>query len=385
MTGERKNIDVLIFVEDPGAANFAAPVHVALQNSGKVSVILSTGTALKCLSDRSIKSTEIRASDSAERILDDLAPQILLIGTSENPDSMGFKLRETARLKKIPTVGVIDAAMNAGYRFRGRSHSAFAHAPDWLIVADEWTKKLFVDLGYQAEKIAVCGNPHFDYVMDVAARLSQAGSASLRNRILPGIGKDQKAVVFVAEGAARLRRLAPVAPSHGYTLRGWGSSQGRTEIILEEFLTVVQFLSPRPYLIMRPHPKDGPDDYQDYLRHFDRVDSTSSPLELVYNADLIVGATSMLLQEAAIMGRPVLAIIPKIEEKNYLLGVRTGVIPVATTRDELEKFLCQLLGEETAMSNSSDTGFVYGSTQRVISFIEIILKNNMQMRLQLKS
>ena len=141
--------------------------------------------------------------DSTEEILDDLAPNILLIGTSENPDSMGFKLVETARLKKIPTVGVIDAAMNAGYRFRGRSHSALAHAPDWLIVPDEWTKKLFIHLGYQAEKIAVCGNPHFDYVMDVAAGLSKAGSPSLRNLLLPGIGKNQKAIVFVAEGAAR--------------------------------------------------------------------------------------------------------------------------------------------------------------------------------------
>ncbi len=376
MTGKRKNIDALIFVEDPGAANFAAPVQVALQNSGKGSVILATGTALKCLSDRGVKTTEIHAGDSAEEILDALAPHVLLIGTSENPDSMGFKLRETARLQKIPTVGVIDAAMNAGYRFRGRSHSAMAHAPDWLIVADEWTKKLFVDLGYEAEKIAVCGNPHFDYVMDVAAGLSKAGSASLRNLILPGIGENQKAIVFVAEGAARLRRLSPVTPSHEHTLRGWGVSEGRTEIILEEFLTAVQSLSPRPYLILRPHPKDAPDDYQDYVRHFDRVDSTSSPLELVYSADLIVGATSMLLQEAAIMGRPVLAIIPRPEEKDYLLGVRTGAIPFATTRCELETILSQFVREETTMSNSSGTDFVYGSTRRVMSFIEFILKDN---------
>jgi hypothetical protein len=380
MTRKRKNIDVLIFVEDPGAANFVLPVYNALNNNGKASIILSTGTALKCLSDRGIKAKEIHAIDSTDGILADLAPNILLIGTSENPDSMGFKLVETARLKKIPTVGVIDAAMNAGYRFRGRSPSALAHAPDWLIVPDEWTKKLFIHLGYQAEKIAACGNPHFDYVMDVAAGLAKAGLPSLKNLILPGIGMNQKAIVFVAEGAARLRRLAPVAPSHEYTLRGWGSSRGRTEIILEEFLTVVQSLSPRPYLILRPHPKDGPDDYHDYLGYFDCVDTTSPPLELVYSADLIVGATSMLLQEAAIMGRPVLSIIPRTEEKNNLLGLRTGVIPSVTTRNELEMVLCQLLGEETTMSNSSGAGIVYGSTQRVMSFIEFILKDNIQLR-----
>lgn len=379
MKGKRKNIDVLIFVEDPGAANFVAPVHVALRNNGKASIILSTGTAPKCLSDRGIKTNEIRASDSSEGILDDLTPDILLMGTSENPDSMGFKLMETARLKKIPTVAVIDATVNAEYRFRGHSPSALAHAPDWLIVPDEWTKKLFIQLGYQAAKIAVCGNPHFDHVMDVAAGLSKAGSSSLRNLILPGIGKNQPAIVFVAEGVASLRRLASAVPSHEYTLTGWGSSRGRTEIILEEFLTVVQSLSPRPYLILRPHPKDAPDDYRDYLKYFDCVDTKSSPLELVYCADLIVGATSMLLQEAAIMGRSVLSILPRTEEKNYLLGLRTGAIPFVTTRNELETILYQFLREETTMSNSSGPDFVYGSTQRVMLSIEFILKDNIQL------
>jgi hypothetical protein len=370
MTGKRINIDVLIFVEDPGAANFVAPVHVALQNSGKASIILSTGTALKCLSDRDIKTTEIHASDSAEGILDDLAPHILLIGTSENPDSMGFKLRETARLKKIPTVGVIDRAANAGYRFRGRSSSALTHAPDWLIVADEWAKKLFIHLGYQADKIVICGNPHFDYVMDVAARLSKAGAHSLRNRILPGIGKNQPAVVFVSEGVARLRRPDLVVPVHEYTLKGWGSSRGRTEIVLEEFLTVAQSLSPRPYLILRPHPKDVPDEYHDYLKYIDYIDTKTSPLKLVYCADLIVGATCMLLQEAAVMGRPVLSILPRTEEKDWLQGVRTGIIPFVTTRDELRTIFFQLLREGTTLRNRSHAGFIYGSTQRVMSFLE---------------
>ena len=62
MKGNRENIDVLFFVEDPGAANFVAPVYGALRNNGKASIILSTGTALKCLSDRGIKTNEIHAS-----------------------------------------------------------------------------------------------------------------------------------------------------------------------------------------------------------------------------------------------------------------------------------------------------------------------------------
>jgi hypothetical protein len=378
MKGKRKNLDVLIFVEDPGPANFVAPVHVALRNAGKASTILSTGTARKCLSDRGIKTNEIHVGDSTERLLDDLAPNILLMGTSENPDSIGFKLIEAARLKKIPTVAVIDAAVNAGYRFRGHSPSALAHAPDWLIVPDEWTKKLFIQLGYQAEKIAVCGNPHFDYVMDVAAGLAKAGASSLKNHILPGIGKNQPAIVFVSEGGASLRRLVAVVPNHEYTLRGWGSSRGRTEIILEEFLTAVQSISPRPYLILRPHPKDAPDDYRDYLKYFDCVDTTSSPLELVYCADLIVSATSMLLQEAAIMGRPVLSILPRPEEKEWLQGVRTGIIPFVTTRDELETILAQFLREGATVQTIPHPGFVYGSTQHVLSFIEFLLEDNIR-------
>jgi hypothetical protein len=376
MTDTGRNIDVLMFAEDTGAANFVAPVHEALRNHGRASIILAAGTAFKCLSDRGIKSSEINAGDSIEGILDDLTPSILLIGTSENPDSPGFKLREAARLRNITTVGVIDAAVNAAYRFRGHSPAALTHAPDWLIVPDEWTEKLFIHLGYQEEKIVVCGNPHFDHIIDVAAGLSKAESQSLRNRILPGLGQNQKAFVFVAEGADRLRRLAPVAPSQEYTLKGWGSSKGRTEIVLEEFLTAVQSLSPRPYVILRPHPKDAPDEYHDYLKYIDRVDTKTSPPELVYCADLIVGATSMLLQEAAIMGKSVLSILPRTEEREWLQGVRTGFIPFVTTRNELKTILYQFLQEETIKTNISGIGIIYGSTKRVILFIEFILKNN---------
>ena len=60
----------------------------------------------------------------------------------------------------------------------------------------------------------------------------------------------------------------------------------------------------------------------------------------------------MLLQEAAIMGRPVLSIIPRTEEKKYVMGLRTGVIPFVTTRSELETIFCQLLREEATISNN---------------------------------
>ena len=80
------------------------------------------------------------------------------------------------------------------------------------------------------------------------------------------------------------------------------------------------------------------------------------------------------------MGRPVLSILPRTEEKKYLLGLRTGVIPFVTTRNELETILCQFLRKETTMSKTcSNTGVAYGSTQRVMSLIEIILKENNQL------
>ena len=54
------------------------------------------------------------------------------------------------------------------------------------------------------------------------------------------------------------------------------------------------------------------------MKEFDYFSQKELPLEVVYASDLVVGMTSMLLYEAALMGKVCLSIMPRSIEKAWL-------------------------------------------------------------------
>jgi hypothetical protein len=365
--------DALIFVEDPGAANFVAPLPEALASRGWRTSVFAAGLAKDYLANRQVAIQVIDHSMTAELILSTNKPRILIAGTAENKDTIGLTLISMARDLGIITIGIIDAIMNAQYRFRGQCDIPLAHAPDWLLVPDEWTKQVFVTLGFSETHAVVCGHPHYDYVIDKIKEFSAMNRDVLKNHLFPGLRAGQKIIVFVTEGSARVKKFSP-PPLHEYTITGRGNGAGRTEIVMEEFLDAVKSLSSRPYLVLRLHPKETSEDYLQYLEEFDLVDNKSAPLELVYGADLVVGMTSMLLMEAALLGRPTLSILPRPQEGEWLHSIKAGVTQCVTNREALKKVMGKLIEEREALQKKDRPEFVsYGSLERTVSFIEGLL------------
>lgn len=367
------NTDVLIYVEDPGAANYVAQLPVALAERGWRARLMAAGYARDYLAQMGVSPEPASASNSPENILASLKPQALVVGTSENPDTMGLQLVAAARRCGIESVGVVDAFGNAAYRFRGRRPEPLAFAPDWLIVPDAWTKEAFRDLGFPGDKIVVCGHPHYDLVRAAGQRLSQKNRQELRRAMFPQASADAKVLVFVAEISGGLNP-EQYRRSPEYTLAGKESSLGRTEIVLDELLAAIHSLAIHPYLVLRLHPKNTLDEFAPYLPHFHQVSTQEAPVELVYAADLVVGMTSMLLLEAAIVGRPTLAIVPRRVEMDWLLSIRKGMTPCATTRGQLQTLLRQLLEEGVSLPPEKISEvIIFGSLERVKDFIDRLL------------
>jgi hypothetical protein len=269
------------------------------------------------------------------------------------------------------TAAFIDAAMNAAYRFRGRRDEALAHVPDWILVPDDWTREEFIRVGASPDRTVVCGHPHYDYVLSLSRTWTEKDRQRMRER-LPGLQKHQQVVVFLSEGSQRLSPLSPPTPTR-YTMQGWGNSTGRTEIIIEEFLAAVQTLPQRPYLVLRLHPKDHEDDFQAYAADFDHLDHASPPLELVFSSDLVVGMTSMLLLEAALLWRRTLSIVLLPGERDWLPTVRQGVTPCVMHQSDLVKAMAGML--QNGGSSQADLRFDFpeGSLRRIVDFVERIL------------
>ncbi|MFN8455085.1 MAG: hypothetical protein U0401_10545 [Anaerolineae bacterium] len=369
--------DILIFVEDPGAANYVAELPSALIIQGWKVRLFANGTAYDYLTQRGIAVESGLHLTSTESILAEIPTRLLLIGTAENPDTLGLALVARARSAGITSIGVVDALANADYRFRGRSNNPLAYAPDWLLVPNELTKTAYVGLGYPAQQISICGHPHYDYVHVMAAQLSKEPLDSLRQRLFPDVLAGQKVVVFASEVSTGLN-AQQYCRSAEYTLQGWGTSNRRTEVVLEEFLDAVKTINPRPYLVLRLHPKNNADEFTTYLHEFNLISSGGAPLELIYAADCIVGMTTILLLEAALMGKETLSIVPRPVEQEWLPSIGMGLTSGVTTREQLRVTLADVLRDTPQVPKfSQENAFVFGSLQQVLRFITELLNRKL--------
>jgi hypothetical protein len=375
--GKLMEIDILIYVEDPGAANFVAGLPEALEKHGWQTRLLADGFAYQYLLDRGIRPELVSKSEnSARELLTRLKPGLVIVGTSENPETLGFDLITAARTLGIMTLGVVDAFGNADYRFRGHTDNPLFYSPEWIAVPDQWTKEAYVDLGYPVERLAICGHPHYDYVLNTAARLAKQDKQRSRNKLFSSNHNNAPVIVFAAEVSTGLnpgqyRRMSD------YTMTGRGTRTNRTEIILEEFLDALALCEQKYYTVLRMHPKNTEEELAPFLKYFNQISQEEPSLALVFAADLVVGMTSMLMMEAAIMGRPTLSIVPREVEKVSLPTIRLGITPCVTTREELRTVLPDLLARcKQPMAVDTDHWVHPGSLQRTVGFIEGLLNGH---------
>ncbi len=364
--------DILLFAEDPSAANYAALLLPAFARRGWNARLYAAAVACNWLRSHGVTFTEIE-KDDAKSLLREVNPRCVFIGTAENPETLGLHLIDSARQSGIPSVAFIDALMSAAYRFCGTTTNPLAHAPDRLLVPDGKTLETFVSLGYPRDRIVVCGHPQYDQTRALAARWEQEGGPSvLRQRLFADVAPGRKILTFVSEGALRYE-LLPKHTMNDYGFTGRGTDKGRTKIILEEVLDAGAGLDDKPYIVFRVHPIESVVDYAEYQTEVDCFSSGGSPLELVYASDLTVGMTSMLLLEAALLGRPTLAVLALASEAELLPSVRSGLTPHVMDRAGLRKLLPDLLRAGVALDRNMDRTLVFGATERVVKvFADVI-------------
>lgn len=360
-------MNVLVFVEDPGAANYLAEVPAALAKTGAHVTVVADGSARPYLTERGATFALASIDGAAEELVAATKPAVVVLGTSENLDSRGLALVPAARARGIPTIGAVDAFANAAHRFRGRTDDPLAFAPDRVLVPDVWTKDAFVALGMADDAVIVCGHPHYDHVLAERARLAELDRRALRARLFPtaSIG-DAPLIVFVAEISTGLDP-AQFRRSADYRLAGRGERDGRTEIVLEELIDAVAAVAPQAKLVVRLHPKNTVEELGALAGEVTALSRGGSPLEVVQSADLVVGMTSMLLFEAALLGKRTLALVPRELEREWLPSLRSGVTPTFTDRVELRAWLQRWTTGE--LSSPTMPAIEHGALDRVCSAI----------------
>lgn len=362
--------DILIFVEDPGAANCVMGLPDALLPMGVRASIYARGSSIEYMKSNGVRITEVPEDISATDLLGETLPKLSLIGTSENPNTLGLQLIAPAKERNIPTIGIIDGPANAQLRFKGCGSTPLQFAPDFLVVPTERLKDTFANIGYRKENIFVGGHPYYDKIKTARMNLHAEGRQEVRKRVLSNAPDNAPVIVFAAEisdglDPSQFRR------SDDYSLHGHGQSELRTNIILDELLDCINTHSPKPYLILRLHPKNSLEEFSSHLSGFDQISATESATDICYSADLVTGMTSILLMEAAILGRPTLSVLPREIEKDWLESIGLGITPVATSRNELHREIDQFIKTwPKRTDNHVDKVINFGSTERIAHFLK---------------
>lgn len=345
---------VLIAVEDPGAANFVRQIPEALTGQKIDCQLIATGPAVKYLSDRHVPFTPWQT----QSIDDLLKAKILVVGSSDNRQSPIHDLVARAKANEIKTIGVVDMRMNSDKRFCGQSTEPLKYAPQYLLVPDKETQSEFIKLGKEADTVLPLGHPHYDFVRKRAK--------DLRQTLKPG---NKKTIVFIAEPVIKLDP-ALSQKSEEYTLTGTTGSTNRTDIVLQELLHAIKSQQIEAQLIVRLHPKNNSDEFTPYMADIAALSSGGDPLELVCQADLVVGMTSMLMIEAYLAGARTLSIVPTEQERYWLPTVTSGLTPCLSSRSDIERYLLAWQNGQLPQAQASgEASFAEGALKRVVDFI----------------
>lgn len=335
--------DVLLFAEDPGAANYVAPLPEALAKRDLSTRLFSGGLAQTQFESLGVPFEPGLSSVGVANLVDEVSPRVVVSGTAENPDTPGLALIREARRRGIPTVGAVDGPAHPDRRFRGRGGGALDCAPDIILAPDVATADAYALQGHPRDAVVACGNPHYDRVRVEARRLIANGRAVLRGRLWPDAPPGRPVITFLAESSEGMD-TAEYRRNASYTLVGRGTSERRTEIVLEEVLDALAGVDPRPWLVLRLHPKNAVAEFSPYLTAFGAVSRKEPPLEVLVATDGVVGLSSVMLVEAALVGTPALSVLPRPSETRRLSTIAMGLTPVVTAREPLGRALRDLAG-----------------------------------------
>ena len=276
-----KRPKILFVAQDIGAFNALVPAVEKMRRRWKVLAVLA-GVSRRTARKRGLKFCDAGsiARKELENLVLDFGPDAVLAGTSGGR-SVDKIVLEIAGKRGIPTVSFVDFWTNYAARFKQN------RLPDHIMVVDRRMKKEMVAEGFPSEKFVVVGDPRFD---------AQPSYSSFR----PRCGKPT--VLFVDQPLKKL------------IVAGWHKNYGYDELVVfRHLLEALEKMRFDGKILIKFHPATRD------LRKYDKIGKDfkirlafvrSGSENAVKSADLIFGATSAFLLEAALAGKIVVSYQP---------------------------------------------------------------------------
>ncbi|MEM9544010.1 MAG: hypothetical protein AAGA60_31565 [Cyanobacteria bacterium P01_E01_bin.42] len=288
----------IALAHDPGGANAVAATVAALRSSGAIVEAYAKGPAIRQFQRLQVTCTPIENPHLT--LWSQLEGDILIAGTSQY-DCFEVEGIARAKEKNIPSLAIMDYWGNYRQRFE-RSETVW---PDWIAAIDETCAAGIVAEGFRRDRIHITGQPYFAWLL--AHRPTQ-----LRRQPNP-----PRRILFASQPNAN-------------------------EIsILKTVIEVLQDYPPLEQLLIRFHPRQGK--CRESLELLARsglphaVDESLDVLSTLQKQDIVLGITSIILVEAALMGVSTGSLA--IGVQNTLRSNDYGITTLLKSAEELRAFL----------------------------------------------
>lgn len=360
--------DILLHVEDPGAINLVKGFPEACFSRDLNLVIIGHGIAGTVFKDH--HSFYEPKNETASELIKKVSPALLIVGTSENPNSFGLLLIEEAKILGIYSIGLVDMFCNFDKRFRGKSNNPLKYCPNEIFLPDWNTRDQFKKMGISKSALTVVGNPAYQN----AINFRKNKETLLKQKPSSMNAEGHLSILFVAEGWDKLNPNASKL-NKSYSLHGSGKSNFRTVIAIEELFFSLDRAGQSFDMTLRLHPNSVHADFMPVADDFDNISSGGDVYELCWNHDLIVGITSMLVLESALIGMPTLAILPDPSEKCWMPNLVLGPTKSVSSRIELDNFWSEKSFDKKVLAIPEWAN--YDSMEIIFSRVELLLEQQL--------
>ncbi|MGD0088589.1 MAG: hypothetical protein ABSE73_01590 [Planctomycetota bacterium] len=360
---------------DPGGVNALAPVVLALQADNRYRVhVFGYRQAPLLWRKRGLACGELPITLSlaeAQQRLAALAADLLLTGTSTNELNLEKTFIAAAKTTGVPSLAVLDFWSNYHSRF-GDSDGRLSFQPERIAVPDEHARDEMIAEGFDASKLRITGQPAFDELAACLAGFTLERHAQIRKSW--EIQESELVVVFASQSLESFYGNQPGVTGYpGYT------EHSVLQALIPALEQIAASSGRKIRLVIRPHPLENP---APLARHGSnivrvRVDGGYTGREAVLAADLVVGMSTVLLLEAALLKCVVVSLQPGLLGKDMLPSNSRGLTTSVYRHEDIRPTVQRLLLDESAraeVTRRTSSITQSGSTKRVLGLLEELLR-----------
>lgn len=350
----KKGTKIIIVAQDMGGFNAVFPVIKELKKRKNPLKILLAGKSRERAQKLKINYQDAGCLDdkALSGLLEKERPGLLFTAISIG-ESIEKRMTKIARMQKIKTCTIADFWTNPRLCFGDLKTEKLDYLPDYFLVIDEIMKKEMIELGFNPGKIFITGSPFFDSFSKLA-----------------NSKQEEKIISFFCDPFSEIFKKKD---------RGF---LGFDEIqVFKDLVGALEKLQIKLPFIVKFHPRAKK------LNKFDKIIKNSrlkiliekklSAEELIKKSKLVTGMNSVVLFQAAMIGKAVLSYQPNLNRPDPLVSNRLGLSKGVYRKKELYPALKKLLSNKAKKKNFKlMREYTHNkSTQKVMRFITNILKN----------